>query len=790
MFGDHVQNPLPGWTRHLATLPAGTPIKAVDNVQLLGEVKQINPQLKTVLRHWYDHGQVFDNSPYSVLLDRAAAFFASFIDGTFAQYAATVDYVETYNETLANSQTPEEKQWRINQERAMCEVWARDYKARFPHIKLVLANAAIGNDIPWEYADLAVSYGHVLGYHAYIGVHKGAISPADAIWLSGRWKQMDAAYRQKVSPTHPNGIHVHWLITEAGPCWDRTGTGSLDPNAGWKNGEVCGGSLEKYRQFLGVFMNSAATWNKSNGNRFLGGVLFTSGTDDVWEEFNLTADHWDNLAAFIKDFKPGDPPPPPPPPVPSSALKNGSFENGWDTLPPLPNSLKNQRPNDWQLETKNPGDTCWDFRNQKLNAPLVADGWPECVHKLAYPNGLPEDESPGGADPLILDGTHVYKIFSMADKFAAALRQEFTATGTLRLRIRTHYHGPVNADSPDTAQVKILVNGVERKHLKALPDLPNKKWVQIDIPVNGVTKLEVRFASIWKMGIDFFMDKWEVIAGSPPPTSPQVETRVQLLRPRFMSDAQWLKIRNLMEAGIDAALIGRSDAQTIVIGYEGWSHVDAYLSIKQSIDAGKLDSRLVVMDGDQIGTGLDRAWVLSNWPDIAEYVYFVTSAAATIVTPLVASHWPTPHRKVTQQFGANPQNYPQTGLYGHDGTDIRAYHGDPVYCVAAGVVHSIYTSATGHNYGKHVRVNHTQGRFTHQTIYAHLDSIAVTPGQTVAGGQELGKADNTGNSFGDHLHLTYKVPGYNYTDEKGNVWGYNIFDSTAALKPLAPELFP
>ena len=108
MIGYHMQGPANGWLDAVGVLPAGTPIKAVDRADLLRDAKNVNSGVVTILRHWYDHGQTFDGSPYAVLLDRARTFFASFVDGTFAsQYAAYVDVIETWNETLAESQTPE-----------------------------------------------------------------------------------------------------------------------------------------------------------------------------------------------------------------------------------------------------------------------------------------------------------------------------------------------------------------------------------------------------------------------------------------------------------------------------------------------------------------------------------------------------------------------------------------------------------------------------------------------------------------------------------------------------------
>ncbi|WP_332692349.1 peptidoglycan DD-metalloendopeptidase family protein [Halalkalibacter lacteus] len=53
-------------------------------------------------------------------------------------------------------------------------------------------------------------------------------------------------------------------------------------------------------------------------------------------------------------------------------------------------------------------------------------------------------------------------------------------------------------------------------------------------------------------------------------------------------------------------------------------------------------------------------------------------------------------------------------------------------------------------YGNLVRINHNNGM---ETLYAHLDSIDVKVGQTVAKGQKIGIMGQTGNSTGIHLHF-------------------------------------
>lgn len=120
--------------------------------------------------------------------------------------------------------------------------------------------------------------------------------------------------------------------------------------------------------------------------------------------------------------------------------------------------------------------------------------------------------------------------------------------------------------------------------------------------------------------------------------------------------------------------------------------------------------------------------------------------------------WPTEVRQITQRFGENAKDYKPFGLAGHEGIDIVAETGTRIFAVAPGTVKMVKPTAEGHNYGIHVRVQHHAG---YETIYAHLQSVAVQQNQQVAAGQLLGLADSTGNSTGSHLHLTLKRQGAN-----------------------------
>ena len=153
--------------------------------------------------------------------------------------------------------------------------------------------------------------------------------------------------------------------------------------------------------------------------------------------------------------------------------------------------------------------------------------------------------------------------------------------------------------------------------------------------------------------------------------------------------------------------------------------------------------------------------------------------------PNITLQWPVDSFIINQGFGKNPNFYKPFGLPGHEGIDFFAPTNANIYAAADGEVF-MSEHPGDHPYGLHVRIRHNQNGVTFRTVYAHLQKSLVTEGQKVVAGQRIGKADNTGNSFGSHLHFTLKIDGQSAQGYPGNI----IDPTPFFVKPKPPEPDP
>lgn len=84
----------------------------------------------------------------------------------------------------------------------------------------------------------------------------------------------------------------------------------------------------------------------------------------------------------------------------------------------------------------------------------------------------------------------------------------------------------------------------------------------------------------------------------------------------------------------------------------------------------------------------------------------------------------------------------------HEGIDIAADEGEPVYASAAGEV--LYANNRMRGYGNVVILRH-DAQVT--TLYAHNQALKVRLGEKVEQGQVIALLGNTGRSTGPHIHF-------------------------------------
>ena len=115
-------------------------------------------------------------------------------------------------------------------------------------------------------------------------------------------------------------------------------------------------------------------------------------------------------------------------------------------------------------------------------------------------------------------------------------------------------------------------------------------------------------------------------------------------------------------------------------------------------------------------------------------------------------------RNISSRYGHRKD--PFTGrLRYHNGTDIAAPIGTPVYATARG---RVSFSGRDGDYGNLIRIDHGNGT---ETWYAHLHRRNVRAGEQVERGQQIGAVGNTGRSTGPHLHYEVRIRGKNVNPE-------------------------
>ena len=134
-----------------------------------------------------------------------------------------------------------------------------------------------------------------------------------------------------------------------------------------------------------------------------------------------------------------------------------------------------------------------------------------------------------------------------------------------------------------------------------------------------------------------------------------------------------------------------------------------------------------------LSSGIRSASTLTDWVHLAD--------APTL--------WPIMGR-VTSSFGERTDPLDGEGEF-HRGIDIAAPSGTAIHATGDGVV---AFAGWVNGYGREVTLNHGQNI---TTLYAHMASMVVVPGETVTRGQVIGYVGLSGRSTGAHLHYEVRI---------------------------------
>lgn len=144
-----------------------------------------------------------------------------------------------------------------------------------------------------------------------------------------------------------------------------------------------------------------------------------------------------------------------------------------------------------------------------------------------------------------------------------------------------------------------------------------------------------------------------------------------------------------------------------------------------------------------------QGWTAKRLEEEREMIYQARAISAPL--PLWEGGFLTPAEGyVSSEFGAVRiinDNPPRR----HQGIDLAASLGEPVFAAANGTVHLAALLLSG---GNTVILDHGLGLFS---AYMHLDTLAVEKGDRVAKGEILGTVGSTGYSTGPHLHFEVTI---------------------------------
>lgn len=548
------------------------------------------------------------------------------------------------------------------------------------------------------------------------------------------------------------GYYGGIVITELGV---NGGYGFIGKEAWVKTRTDYDREIVKHRDIIG-----ACDWNAGNNE-------FNANMSDAFPgliAYNIAnpTDKWEPVDTTPPPTQPPiDPPIPPPDHVP--VIPNNGFNNGWTDE--IIGGRMQQVPNDGYslkvIEVPN---------KNFLDAEVTSVS--EITHKLQ--SQLPEDEWLGGENALILDGDTTFKILQSSghavDVEVLQTIPNLLPDSTYRITIpvQIHYHGPVDVydKDPPLEMNDIGVRITANYSVLAMlwPDLPDSEWVYPVIEGRTVAneteiRVSLRVCTSWKNKRSGFTDAWqiELVETENPiePPDPPPDECVGLPREQYKRVVHVLPSTMSEADEIEVFKQARADGRQTV----GWSYDDAGI--------GDLDNKTAILWEIPTNRHVEfMDWYAAHYPNTDVKFFYSTGGPGNPLDGLELGYLFKFKYRLNSAFNA-PRDYNGDGNYTdlHEGADFDIVGGDPgddnkvdVLCLFDGTIERSLDS-TG-NYGKYVRVVHTNNGSPFYTRYCHLDMRYVEVGQSVAMGTPLGEVGTSGLVTGEHIHLNLEVPNY------------------------------
>ena len=134
---------------------------------------------------------------------------------------------------------------------------------------------------------------------------------------------------------------------------------------------------------------------------------------------------------------------------------------------------------------------------------------------------------------------------------------------------------------------------------------------------------------------------------------------------------------------------------------------------------------------------------------------FASPTGPTSLEPLLLGKGEFP---VANGYVSSPYNHISKLRHNraHRGIDFAAATGSPITASFGGRVVIADDQSLHKNYGNAIVIQHANNG---QSLYAHLDTILVKPGERIAANQVIGTVGETGRTTGPHLHFELLIDG-------------------------------